>query len=364
MQAHGTDIELIKTWWNKQLGSSWCLGCTAVKTFYSNQRTLDPQSYYWNTKEQIIEDEYTNLWKKGAEADDYAGPEADDYNMCYPYTTNKEKTYIDAFTIWHAYIQEVLIKTKFYHNDPDNKQVCLIRTNSQRALKASNITQFSKGNIIPNAAYDSFSLINIFFKGIPDKVITESLVPHHRIIHLYPFLTTSLCNSPCNTQELTKWLINNAYDQNGKLLIDRNSPSAVEKFIESYIYHQYTSSKNQDLLTPFVNANTYLKYYYYWEGSFLFNFFETHISDTLPFLPKQLPSENAAEILEDNVIQSLSKNIKNHLHFQETEVIVLSGPDLPFDYFYNTDEDLSALEQNLYNGNGACKGYKLTETAQ
>lgn len=216
MQQHGTDIQLISNWWKEQMQSSWNPACEHIKIFYSNQRNLGPQTYYWG-----------NLWSDSQEM------------KLRVENIAREESYTKALTIWHAYVQEALSKIKFNYNNQKNKNVCLIRTNGLHALKANNIKEFGKGYTMPSAVYESFSLINVF-NGLHASAITESLVPYHRIIHMYPLL---------------------------------------------------------------------------------FN-----------------------------------------LHFHETEFVVLSGPDLPFDYFYNDDDDLSLLRENLKNGKGACTGSKVTRS--
>lgn len=212
MDEHGADIQQIKTWWDRQTKSSWSVMCLKLKVFFAHQRNLDPEtSYWWRTDHKFAN---------------------------YPESWDEIKT--NTFIIWHAYVQEVLARTKFYHNDQTNKRTCLIRTTSTRSLQSNGITHYGTEYTMPSAVYDSFSLFNIF--GIDDSdfkaaAIIESSVPHHRIFHLYALLG------------------------------------------------------------------------------------------------------------ED--------------YFTETEVIVLSGPDLSFDYFYSGSDDVSILRENLENGKGACKGVKL-----
>ncbi len=348
MQMNGTNIQLIKTWWGSQLLDSWFPGCRAVKAFYSNQRTVDVESYYWTRDGyQAAKDEYSAFWQKGASADT---------EMCYPTTTDQENVYVNAFTIWHAYVQEVLAKTRFYHNNPDNKELCVIRTNGANALKTNNITSFGKNYIIPSAAYDSFSLINIFAKGGSEKVITESLVPHHRVIHLYPLL---VAETPDGTKKHIKkdmskdvdWLINNHYNENGLLTIDRTNPSSVERLVEDLVYYKY----NESTRTPF-NEYGFVGWSMMYLNPQNYKDMEKIVVKILTVLPDQLPSENAVETLVNIIVQFLGQDVENNEFFSETEVVVLSGPDLPFDYFYNTDDNLSGLEKRLGNGEGAC-GY-------
>ncbi len=159
MKMHGTDIFIVWSWWESQtMDSSWCRKCLNLKAFYSNQRTLNPETYYWG--------QYESLWLK----------------------SHLDETEAKAFIIWHAYVQEVLSKTQFYYNNRTAKQVCLIRTIGLQSLKVNGITEQGVEYTMPNAPYDSFSHTNIFGKNGKDLAIIESQVPHHRIIHLYSLL--------------------------------------------------------------------------------------------------------------------------------------------------------------------------------
>lgn len=217
MAQHNADIQQIKEWWRQQLGSSWNAEPLKLKQFFANQRTLNPETYYW---------------KKIAHPSESTHPNSPSFDNT---TTN-------SYTIWHAYVQEILDKTKFYHNDHTQKQLCLIRTISQNALKSNGITQYGTNYTMPNAVYDSFSLFNVF-RPRSSNAIIESSVPHHRVFHLYPLLGH--------------------------------------------------------------------------------------------------PNDSRA--------------------LYETEVIVLSGPDLPFDYFYDVDKsNLLFLETSLHDDVGVCKGTRMT----
>lgn len=313
MKVYGTDIQLIKDWWSSQTKSSWNLECKAVKVFYSNQRILKPESYYWSRSGsyELAQSDYSGVWKNDSQGD-------------------KEALYIKAFTIWHAYVQEVLSKVKFFHNQQSNKQVCLIRTNGLDALAYNNITHFGKGYIMPSASYDSFSLINIFAQENSGNAIIESLVPHHRIIHIYSLINPAYheSNTKNKIKKITDFVIKNYYD-NGLLTIDKKKISEVIRFIEDLLHHE--------------------KY----DLSFLNN---GKISQIDKILPEKLPIDSASEALFKALIQMEKENYwkEKPSFFDETEFVALSGPDLPFDYFYNTGEALSEFEKRLDSGESVC----------
>lgn len=164
MKEHNADLDDVILWWYDQINGSWYQSAVAMKQFYSNQRTLDPQSYYWPTsKGKSLKDTDTSEF-------------------------TKKKTFFKSFTIWHAYVQEVLSKVKFFNNDQSNKNVCLMRSISSNALNSNGITEFGKGYEMTSAVYDSYSHVNIFIpEGKGSRLsILSSRVPHHRIINLYP----------------------------------------------------------------------------------------------------------------------------------------------------------------------------------
>lgn len=329
MRQHGTAIEIIKSWWTTQVSGSWEVGNRAVKVFYANQRTIDSARYYWTSKGyEAAEEEYEMMWAN---------------NSSEP-TMKREELYIKAFTIWHAYVQEVLSKVKFYHNNQGKKEVCLIRTNGLSSLRSKNVRDFGRGYVMPSASYDSFSLINIYGKGKFGSAIIESSVPHHRILYLYPLLGLS-----GNKDGMTKNAINEAieaiigyYDANGLLILDKKDSVAVKKFVEEKVYEKsllFKAEWGQDLdVSEFLGK------------------LEEDVLEGLKSLSERVKIEQG-ETLRDAIMKLISGKVYTY----ETEFIVLSGPDLSFDYFYNTDEDLALLEEKLRNGDGVCKGYKLTQ---
>lgn len=345
MKKQGTDIQLIKDWWANQLDGSWCYGCVAIKFFYSNQRTVDLQSYYWDSGGyEGAEDTYSASWKQGA---------FDDENRCYLSKIDKEEEYIKAFTIWHAYVQEVLAKTKFYHNNLTDKKLCAIRTTSANSFKRNKITQFGKGYAMPSAVYDSCSLINIFAQGAPQKVIVELMVPHHRIIHLYPLLVPNLSMSLDEVEEIKEEMafLKRYYADNGLLMIDKTDPISAAKFVEEHIYYRYNKMKKINeinIFKPVIDSG-------FSDGFNKFNIFEQQSKALLKVLPERLMIEEMDDVLLGILIQGEGQDVESSsTFFHETEVVVLSGADLPFDYFYNANDDLSGLEKRLNNGEGAC----------
>lgn len=332
MQQHGTNIKFISSWWGDQVGDSWNDGCRAVKLFYSNQRTLDPQTYYWGKGgHKAAEDEYSIFWKQGSD---------DNEDMCSPKGTHKEEDRIKAFTIWHAYVQEVLTKSKFYHNDQINKQVCLTRTSGLSSLARNNITQAGKGYIMPSATYDSFTLIKIYMQGSPtNRAILESSVPHHRVIHLYPLIQINWGKGVKkkleeDKEELAKFIVNNFYDNSGSLMLDLSDPSAINEAFEKLVYNQKDHLKN-----PF-------------KDSFPAVDFSHHSSLCLKMI-STLPERLMADNLSTSLTTFFNECISDGNH-SETEFVVLSGPDLPFDYFYQTTDALSHYEKRLDSGESVC----------
>lgn len=329
MQQHETDIQFIRTWWTSQLGDSWGEGCRAVKLFYSNQRNLDPQTYYyWGSNGyKAAEDEYSIFWKQGASSD---------ADLCYPKGTNKEEQLVKTFTIWHAYVQEALAKSKFYHNDQVNNQVCLTRTAGLRSLSRNNITHAGKGYIMPSAAYDSFTLIKIYMKNSPDnKAIAESSVPHHRIINLYPLIQMDPVNDVKKLldeekQELTNLIINKFYNNSGSLILDLSNSIAINEAFEKIVYNQENHFKPSFHL---INLR----------------FYNSFCIKMLSALPEILTPDNLPKLMNNFFSECISE-----WNDAETEFVVLSGPDLPFDYFYNTTDALSHYEKRLNSGESVC----------
>lgn len=337
MQQHETDVQFISTWWTHQMTDSWDDGCRAVKLFYSNQRNLDPQTYYWGSGGyKAAEDEYSNFWKQGASFDDE--------HLCYPKGANREAHFVRAFTIWHAYVQEVLTKSKFYHNDQTNKQVCLTRTSSLSSLSRNNISQVGKGYIIPSATYDSFTLIKIYMQDSPtNKAIAESSVPHHRIIHLYPLLQRELTKEMQKLlreekQALANFIVNKFYDDNDLRTLNLNSPLVINQAVEKLIYNQ----KRQALNDPFKKT-------FFEPHELEFSNYNSLCFRMLSDLPEIVTSDNLSKLLNNFLNEWLSDG-----NDCETEFVVLSGPDLPFDYFYNTTDVLSHFEKRLDSEENVC----------
>lgn len=351
MQAQGTDIQVIKDWWRRQVGSSWKEGCKAVKAFFASQRTLDPEAYYWQGNYQEAKDEFEFFWEIGANKDDA---------LCYPGNGTKEKIYASAFTIWHAYVQEVLSKVKFDHNNIENKEVCLIRSNNVNALQANNITHIGKGFTMPNAVYDSLSLFNIFGQYDQNKVLTEFLIPHHRIVHLYSLIDEAFSN---NSKEyynkklnrIVNFIIKNYYDKDGSLIIDQNDSYACEKSVESYLYYKYINLKNGDFndFEDICESVFNTPYTYEW----MYEKEEKDISKKIQLLPQNLPTENASESLLKIFMdydEEQQKTKSGAYADSETEFVALTGPDLPFDYFYNNYENLSHYKKRLLSHENVC----------
>lgn len=348
MQREGTDIQIIKNWWYEQLSGSWSFESNAMKFFYSNQRTVDPQSYYWQNGWESARLEYSTIWENAWFITDNW-----DRQQCYLSKGKTEEEYSKAFTIWHAYVQEVLSKTKFYHNNSENKELCVTRSNSANALKRNNITQFGKGYMIPSAAYDSCTLINVFGKGAAGRVIMELKVPHHRVFHLYPLLVP---NGTADLEDIKILLkkvdfLKKYYDENGLLMIDKGNSLAVDKFVEEDIYYGYIQLKKDNDESVLKNVS---RAYDYDTG---FNMLEQQSKGLLKALPEQIAVEEIEDVLLNILDQGLEQDVEdNSTYFHETEVIIFSGPDLPFDYFYNTNDDLSGLEKRLDKGEQVC-GY-------
>lgn len=335
MQNCGTDIKIIKTWWMDQITSSWSKSCQAVKIFFSNQRTIEPKNYYWSQEGyNAAKDEYFNLWQNGQSYDD---------NLCYQGTFS-EDSYIKAFIIWHAYVQEILSKIKFYHNNLDEKQVCLIRTTSVSSLKNNNITQFTKGNTMSSASYDSFTLVNIYNKGTVGGAIIDSLVPHHRIIHLYPLINEDVSKYVKDFEAqlipLTNFILKTFYNENGVFIIDLNKPAAFVKAVEQFIFNvtmqklpfEENIEMSEDLDTDFTNI-------------------EKMALEIISALPLKIKPESSSKAIQNFLMEKFDEE---NIYIYETEFLVLSGSDQPFDYFYNTDENLSQFEKRLDNGECVC----------
>src|SRR5262249_55563816 len=145
-----------------------------------------------------------------------------------------------------------------------------------------------------SASYESFSLINVFDKGKSNKVIIESLVPHHRIIHAYPLIGSgfeiSMLKKSEKINEILE-IVKKYYDENGCLIVDKENPSSVEKFVEELIYQNYISEKKDKFKTPFsYNESTYKNYH---EEEF--PSLEAGVLELLELLPEKLTGSNTTE---------------------------------------------------------------------
>jgi hypothetical protein len=87
-----------------------------------------------------------------------------------------------AFTIHHAFVQELLAATEIRHNDRSNRAMRLIRTES-KALKATYGLKAGKDAAIPRGMCESSSPFRV--TTVYGSEVTIQAVPHSRILGSY-----------------------------------------------------------------------------------------------------------------------------------------------------------------------------------
>ncbi|MGB2567650.1 hypothetical protein ACPFP2_04235 [Micromonospora citrea] len=191
--AH-TIIELVVAYASGVQDSSWAPMVQIVKEFLVRQRTRPgPEAYFWK---QISDNA-----KSWAEAKNDISqlrmqrlglPPAGD-------TARQELNLRRAVVSWHAFTQLLLRHTAFPANNQNDETLTVVRTESASALAhfkrqntgaaltteeiANPSTVYDVPLIAMRGALESSSLYTI--KTIHGNVVTESVVPHHRIFALY-----------------------------------------------------------------------------------------------------------------------------------------------------------------------------------
>jgi hypothetical protein len=172
--------------------SSWAEMVQVVKEFLVRQRNVPHSGYFWKavshqpkewqtavTDIQTFRNKILGLPPGGDRA-------AQDLNLRR------------AVVTWHAFTQELLRCTAFLGNDQVNETVTVVRTESEDALKyfkrLNDVSLTEEEMKAPSTVYnvdlkcvrgalESSSLYTIKF--IHGNIVTESVVPHHRIFALY-----------------------------------------------------------------------------------------------------------------------------------------------------------------------------------
>ena len=182
MESFGGNFGRLISWWSAQTfgqGGSYSTDSNAVKVFYMLQRTLSPDGYYWRGSLEDNLENYRKIWGENSLFDIYA----------YKY---QEDEMTVSFTIWHAYVQEVLQNTHFMHNHENEGWTCLVRTDFKNVFERAGIKEFGNDLTLKRAVYDSHSIYKIFINKFSPQtsapIITQK-TPYHRIIHFYPLLT-------------------------------------------------------------------------------------------------------------------------------------------------------------------------------
>lgn len=192
-QDENMNIEIISQWITEHGNNPWNPRGLALKAFYQKQRLIDPKEYHWGKYSHYCSGQeanferalkaYKDLWVESNEAELGNWPEVDPKIK----GSYREQIFQQAFTIWHAFIQEILLHVSFTNNNRQTQTLHLIRADSLEKLRENNITAFGKNFTMNSSIYECTSLLTPFYKkgGHGYECLLEMDVPYHRIIHLY-----------------------------------------------------------------------------------------------------------------------------------------------------------------------------------
>ncbi len=192
---HHEVIGLVKRYATGVRESSWSKMVQLVKEFLVRQRTNPSHDgYFWK-----MASDNAKPWDQAVKDIDVIRLEI--LGMPRGDVTREvhETNLRRAVVTWHAFTQELLRCTAFPGNDQANENVALVRTESMDAVKhfrravggapltADEMADLPSVYNVPltclRGALESSSLYTI--KTIHGNVVTEAVVPHHRIFALY-----------------------------------------------------------------------------------------------------------------------------------------------------------------------------------
>lgn len=159
MAANGADHAAVTRWKGSQSGSSWGADAQAKKAWVAKHMNIPAKDVYWGQSPATAAAHLSSMEKSlGAGAVD------------------------SAFTIHHAFVQEMLAATEIRHNDRAMRAMRLIRTES-KALKATYGLKAGKDAAIPRGMCESSSPFRV--TTVYGSEVTIQAVPHSRILGSY-----------------------------------------------------------------------------------------------------------------------------------------------------------------------------------
>lgn len=161
MASKGGNYEAVRRWKSGQSGSSWSSHAQAKKAWVARHMNVPAKDVYWKNGPK----------KAGAEL---AAMEAD----------LGAEAVETAFSVHHAFVQEVLSRVEMRHNDPKLRAMRLIRTEQKPTMNAYGIKpgadgQMPRGLCESSSPFRTTSALANTYEG------TVQAVPHSRVLGLY-----------------------------------------------------------------------------------------------------------------------------------------------------------------------------------
>ncbi len=157
--ANGGDYEAVARWKGAQSGSSWADDAQAIKAWVARHMDIPAKDVYWRNKASHAASALSSMeGSLGAAKVDA------------------------AFTIHHAFVQELLAATDLRHNDRAMRAMRLIRTENKAAMGAYSLTPGQEGKM-PRGLCESSSPFRV--TKVYGSEVTVQAVPHSRILGNY-----------------------------------------------------------------------------------------------------------------------------------------------------------------------------------
>lgn len=162
MAQRGGDYQIISSWQAAQAGSSWSGESQAYKAYLSNQlsNALQQEPQFWASSKNDSLKELAKVQKKHGK--------------------DKWET---SMIVHHAFIQELLARVDFRHNDRAAGHVRITRTENKTRVISKHKIKTGVPTIIPRGLNESGSIfkpVSIF-----GSEVTVQAVPHHRVTGAY-----------------------------------------------------------------------------------------------------------------------------------------------------------------------------------
>jgi SPP1 gp7 family putative phage head morphogenesis protein len=165
---NGGDYGMVEYYMGQQAGSSWSNGAQSLKHWLTTKMDIDESQVYWydraaarnayeRTIERFGEDTYTNTWQ--------------------------------AF---HTFNYNMLQRTQFPGNYPEEGVVELIRTEAESILRNNGLKRGAKGVTMPRGLAESSSIFQPVTVGGSEVTIQQ--VPHSRVLGMYFYERTPGAN--------------------------------------------------------------------------------------------------------------------------------------------------------------------------